>query len=319
MEFYIQVFPQAEVSLNGQDAQTHQVWRLEGRKAELVGFEPTPLNMHKADDGEEIIQTLRKRFSGNEFHKLALGPGEFYPRMARPFDIDPAASPGSNPDDSDIAKHARAISTGQLHSLIEQLDRICRVIHPRGENLKAYGHEIRNLLIIACTEVEAQWKAILDANHYTKKDTTRDDYKKLIAPLKLRQYEVTLNYYPWLEPIRPFENWELGNPPGKLVWYDAYNCAKHDRETKFSEAKLLFALQAIAGCFVMLCAQYGWGFALQGTEALQAFFRLAGTPKWSPADIYVPGSSLKAVDYPLKKRRAKDGPRRSGVNNPRRA
>ena len=94
------------------------------------------------------------------------------------------------------------------------------------------------------------------------------DYVKLAAPMKLPEFAVDFPYYPWLSAIKPFERWVHTDSPSQgLGWYAAYNNVKHDRESKFAEATLHCAFQAISGCFVMLCAQYGWDFALRGGGA----------------------------------------------------
>jgi hypothetical protein len=102
--------------------------------------------------------------------------------------------------------------------LIEQLKLICQTVHPEGENLNAFGHDIRNLLILACTEIEAQWKNILAGNSYARSErmNIRDDYAKLLAAMKLNEYQVELTWYPWIGTIRPFEAWATS---GSLVWY----------------------------------------------------------------------------------------------------
>jgi len=158
---------------------------------------------------------------------------------------------------------------------------------------------------LACTEVEAHWRSILGANGYTGKhgesrfDTT--DYVKLLAAMRLDQYVINLNYYPWLPPVTPFADWTESSPTKSIPWYHAYNQVKHDREGHFAEATLERALVAVTACFVMLCAQYGWDFALQGSEADQAFFKLLDAPEWSPSEIYVPPfeESYEPQHYPF--------------------
>jgi hypothetical protein len=150
--------------------------------------------------------------------------------------------------------------------------------------------------------VEAHWKNILKANG--AKGETTHDYVKLSLPMKLGEYCVALSYYPWLDPIVPFENWAPSDAPTKnLEWYKAYNNIKHDRETNFAQATLLNALKSVTGCFVMLCAQYGWDFALKGDAAMGAFFRLTAAPKWAPSEIYVPpsGTTHEERPYPFEK------------------
>jgi hypothetical protein len=221
--------------------------------------------------------------------------------MARPSSTCQEDSPGKNPDKSDAFRHAGAVSMGQLHALIEQLEHICRIIHPVEENFQAFGHETRNVLILACTEVEAQWKNILKYNRVKKDRASTKDYVVLLEAMKLNEYEVTLTYYPWFKPVKPFKDWCDKCPTQSLEWYEAYNRVKHNREEMFGDATLDRAIQAVTGCFVMLCAQYGWDFALKDEAALSAFFRLTGAPKWAPSEIYPPYGAFKEVLYPFDK------------------
>jgi hypothetical protein len=221
--------------------------------------------------------------------------------MARPSSTRPECSPGHYPDRSRATIKVRTVSTGQLHALIQELQRVCQVVQPEKANYDAYGHEIRNIIILACTEVEAQWKNILEAN--SQKAKNRRDYVKLALPMKLGEFRAALPWYPWLDPIAPFENWVPTAPRIKqfLPWYDAYNDIKHDREKNFAQAKLIHALTSVTACFVILCAQYGWGFARRPEAAAEAFFQLIEAPKWEPTEIYVPplGTTHKERPYPF--------------------
>jgi hypothetical protein len=258
----------------------------------------------RREPGEEIRTTLDKIVPGGEWYELSNKPGQYFPRMARPNSIR-ESSPGHNPVMTDVLRFYRARSTGQLDTFIEELDQICRVVHPESANLQTYGHATRNILILACTEVEAHWKSVLEANGYMgmrqegRFDTS--DYVKLLDAMRLDQYVVNLNPYPWLAPVVPFIGWDNSSPTKSIPWYGAYNHVKHDREAYFAEATLDRALSAVSACFVMLCAQYGWDFALQDTEAERAFFKLLGGPKWAPSEIYVPPfeSGYEAQNYPF--------------------
>jgi hypothetical protein len=72
---------------------------------------------------------------------------------------------------------------------------------------------------------------ILKDNKYRSDDhyghISTKDYVKLLAPMKLDEYVVNLNYYPWLEPISPFASWSQPGTTQSLVWYHAYNQVKH--------------------------------------------------------------------------------------------
>ena len=293
------------------ESYSYQLWRIEedaAYRTDVTG----ELDRHSPVDGEHLLTTLQKRYPRLEFSELKLPPGEYYPRMARPqvtsevhityhpTDSKIAESPGYNPDpDLEFSSHSRVRSTGQLHALIQELDQICRVVHPFGDNLQAYGHSIRNLLKLAFMEVEAHWKAILRANEYPRDEDklNTNDYVKLLKVLRLDEFVVSLNYYPWLKPISPFVCWSENPATKSLSWYDAYNSTKHDRELNFQEATLRRALAAITGCFVMLSAQYGLAFAVQGKRAEREFFRLIRAPTWHPSEYYVNQGSPVAKPY----------------------
>ncbi|UPK05922.1 hypothetical protein [Bradyrhizobium sp. 170] len=199
-------------------------------------------------------------------------------------------SQGRNCDQSLEALSHRASASGQLHALIQQLEQICRVVQQMEANFKAYGHEMRNVLILACTELESQWKAILGAHKAPAENTTH--YVKLCSAMKLAEYAVEFPYYPWMTERRPFVGWRHGTKD--LPWYGAYNGVKHNRDSNFPQASLDAAFDALTAFFIMLCAQYGWDFALTGDEASRAFFRLKASPQWSPSEY---GSTLRERGY----------------------
>ena len=152
------------IATNGFE-QVEKIWKDEdGQASEFAVF-----------SSAEPCETakLQELYPGAQFYDLRLAPGEYFPRMARPFgatylaalpippDRDLSVSPGGNPDKSPKALEERVTSSGQLHALIVQLEQVCRVVHPKTENFSAYGHDLRSILLVACTEVEAQCKSIL--------------------------------------------------------------------------------------------------------------------------------------------------------------
>lgn len=240
--------------------------------------------VHNVAPGEDVLASLQAKFPKYTFHKLDLSPGEYFPRIARPGSAHPKDH-GYNPDNIQN-RDLIATSQGQLMALREQLERVCRVVHPIKENWNAFGHDIRNLLILASTEVEAHCKGVLLANG-ARAETT-NDYVKLNAAMRLNEYAIEFPYYPWLQAIKPFESWSTGAPTKSLRWYDAYNAVKHDREREFATGTLGHAFEAIAGCVVMIVAQFGWVVGVREQRTLSSYFNLKAGPAWEPKEVYTP-------------------------------
>lgn len=226
---------------------------------------------------------------------MELGPGEYYPRMARPSQYKPTERADYHPE-TQALRREYVNQMGQIASLIQKLGEICRYVHAEGPTLQSYGHEIRNLLILASTEVENQWRSIFEANG--AKARTRRDYVKLQTAMKLAEYAIVCNHYPWLQPLRPFAGWSA-QEDGDLPWYDAYNAVKHHREANFAQGTLEAALNAVAGCAILACAQFG---ARNPLQAMEGFFSLFETPEWAFTEVYVQGGNASPVarPYPLR-------------------
>jgi hypothetical protein len=163
-------------------------------------------------------------------------------------------------------------------------------VHPQGKALDTFGHDIRNLLILACTEVETHWRGVLMANGAAQKGDRLStlDYVKLNDAMKLGQFAVALPSYPWLPPFRPFDGWgTTGKPTQELAWYDDYNAAKHDRESAFERATLRRVFEAISACVVMIAAQFGLPLGLGKSSELQSFFQMVAVPEWPLSEVYI--------------------------------
>jgi len=298
MEYWI------EVNAHDQDNPNFgHVWAFDGTIARRISTtDAAGVNVVPLAGESQILHALKKRNDASDFHKLKLAPGEYHPYMARPTNEKRHRSPGWNPELTDELKHNRARRAGQLHALVGQLETICRVVQPEERpehsNLDAYGHEIRNVLLVACTEVEAQWKSILSKNGISRKYQNTNDYVRLAEPMRLNEYCVSYSYFPWMPTIRPFAQWDAEKASDSLPWYSAYNKVKHNIETQFSQATLLHAFEAVTATFVLMCAQYGRDFALEGNEADRAFLKLVDWPNWHPSEVYVCpyGAELRKVN-----------------------
>lgn len=231
-----------------------------------------------------------------------LPQAHYHPRMARPSHQHPLQSPGRCPGCENLESELASLR-GQLVTLMRQLERICQTVHPCGKTFAVYGHDIRNLLILASTEAETHWRSVLLANGVQKDRYSTNDYVQLVEPMRLDEYAIALPYYPWLVPLRPFEGWTAsGKPTQDLKWYDGYNAVKHDREQNFARSKLIYAMQAVCACAVMLYAQFGPAEALRWRVEFGYFFRLTSVPKWRATQVYIEpehgsGAEWTAVPY----------------------
>ena len=188
MEYFIQV---------ASDGQSRGIWAVGGGNAKRLGV-PDAENTHNAyiepEPGETELAALNRvipvwfrtqmSLGPDQLYKVTLAPGQYYPRVARPSGDHLQDSPGIYPGDHE-ALNEMAIAHDQIAVLANRLEDICRTVHPVGPNLVAYGHEIRNLLILACTEVEAFWRGVLVANHVSPPNGhfSTNDYVKLAHPI----------------------------------------------------------------------------------------------------------------------------------------
>lgn len=244
---------------------------------------------------------------GNPFReeiiKLDLVPGKYYPRIYRPLIYKERFSTrvsiinvlnivNSVDKYNYLPNNEKTLiqSIQQLSTLNDRLTSIFNNIYPTGDNLKSYGHEIRNLLILACTEVEAQCKGILIANNYKTDPNYKystNDYVKLNDILQLSKYEIKLSYFPDATNISPFKNWDKTKPSESLEWYDNYNAVKHNREIEFHKANLASTINAVSAIAILLFAQYGTNI-LHWQELIGSFFSITEAPDWDFNDSYLP-------------------------------
>jgi len=147
-----------------------------------------------------------------------------------------------------------------LRILIEKLDEILLYLEPDMNGLKAFGHKSRELLILACTEIENLWTSIFKKSGIQPQNGrlyTTHDYIKLLSKACLNEFEIIYRNYDGLRAFQPFLNWTADQPTQSLAWYDAYNKTKHDRASFFYLATLENVMEAVAANVAMFCAKYG--------------------------------------------------------------
>jgi len=265
----------------------YEPWEVDEAFACRLGEAETGLNYHRVTPGELMLETL-ERVTGWDvsatFHLLELPVDHFYPRIARPCmgSDDHLSSPSLLVEQSLVAS-----SRSQLITLKRKLEEICLTVQPEPSNLSVFGNEIRNLLILSCTEVEAMWRGVLVANGSTAKQPTTKDYWKLLKVLRLDEYAVAYPDYPWLAPVQPFAGWARDKSTASLAWYAAYNGVKHDREREFARATLENAFAAVTACAIMAAAQFSINGFFGRLGELASFFSFVRLPRWEIGESYV--------------------------------
>jgi len=131
--------------------------------------------------------------------------------------------------------------------LADELLELFETIEPVPPNYHVFGHKIRRLLILACTEVEVSWRRVLEMNGLRKPRYTTNDYIRLMVPMRLDGWQLSLPRYPQLGVFTPFATWDAANPTQSLQWYDAYNAVKHDRR-QIDKGTLQYTIEAVVQC-----------------------------------------------------------------------
>lgn len=206
-------------------------------------------------------------------------PGSFYPRISR-------GNIGFNYLNNDFLQDVRAF--GNIQS---GLDEIFNYIEPVYDNLECYGHKIRELLILACTEVECLLvNALIENGYKHQRSYTTKDFIILNEVFKLNDYEVSLAKHPDLKLFKPFLCWNKDKTTASIPWYEAYNAVKHNRSTNIKDANLRHLLDAVAAIHILLEAQYGksvFNKFLSRTDD-KSIFITKKAPQWKCSEVCAP-------------------------------
>lgn len=239
----------------------------------------------------QLLHLRSSRVREETVQAPVLADGGYFPRVWRGlYDPGNPLNCYSPIDAREMYGSAYVHSVHAAASLFEELEGLFRYIEPSRANDVTYGHRIRELLILVCTELEASWRAIWCANNrgVAPKSLSTKQYVSLSIPLRLREWSVTLSAYPDYGPIQPFADWDISAPTQSLPWYDAYNATKHDRENNFQGSSLLSLVCAAAALHVQLSAQWGPQTFDRWHAAVVSPFRLRTQPVWSSGEIYSP-------------------------------
>jgi hypothetical protein len=155
----------------------------------------------------------------------------------------------------DGARYVRAFLLIQ-----KELQSIFEFVEPSDLCRKAYSFRIHALLVRACIEIEANFKAILRENRYTepvRRNINMQDYVLIETTHHLSSYEISLPAWDGeCSKLKPFANWSDKSARKSPDWYGAYNDSKHDRHAKFQEANLESLLGAVAGLLAVITSQF---------------------------------------------------------------
>lgn len=226
------------------------------------------LNNHAETISIQIVETAE-----------VVRPGSYYPRIDR-------ENIYFNYVDEQFLQDVRAYQNIQA-----SLDQLFNYIEPAIANLPAYGHKIRELLILACTEVECLMVKCLIENGYAQKDRySTNDYVKCKDLLGLERFEVKLIQYPAVKSFKPFQGWQADSPTKTLVWYNAYNSVKHNRSDNITDANLEHLLDAMSAIHILLESQYGKSIfeRWSGRTEDRSIFKTTVRPKWPCNEVTAP-------------------------------
>lgn len=171
------------------------------------------------------------------------------------------------------------------------LDALFDMLEPNQSNFNSYGHKIRELLILACTEVEYLLLKVITENGYEQKDIYRtSDYVACLDALRLGSFKAELIQYPSIKTFAPFQGWSKESPTKSLPWYDAYNAVKHNRGDNIAKANFEHVLDAVAAIHILLEAQYGIDIFSKWKQYSEdrSLFITVTSPSWEPNEVAVP-------------------------------
>lgn len=280
-----------------------------GKHVKLTNWSGNDAQWPASNSLRAQINLLRKKYGQTpdqgrsivKYGKAGSVPGAYHPRIDR-------ARVNMRVDSRicDWYRDEKEAALAAARNLFVRLSDVFRFVEPAKLNGRTFGHELRHLLILACTEVESNLKAVLKANGAKPRRTNFDliDYHRLVQPMRLANWEVRLPSYPKFGSSRPFANWRRNKAP---TWWTAHNKAKHDRENELAKANLANVVHAMAALYVSIAAQFG-AFVLHRDAAgtripVPLSVTQHGGPKWNPEEMYLPpklkGGYSKWTPVPL--------------------
>lgn len=139
----------------------------------------------------------------------------------------------------------------ELGILVQKLQEILLFVEPSEAGLKSYSHKARELLFLACSDLECNLK-----KYNFNRNKSMKDYIKLTEYIDLTKYKLSLVGYANPYKCCPFENWNELEPSKSIAWYDAYNQIKHNTDANFHLSTLENCINAIAANIILFAVRY---------------------------------------------------------------
>lgn len=269
------------------EAKNCRVWQLEDSNQRAIFVERADGSyVEYLDDG-----TFRRQYSGVKGRAILatrptpvqpnLQPNHYYPRMWRG---------GSNTLNALMGdREARTASITATSGIYDMLASIYRTIEPDPDNKAVFGQDLRMVHILACCEVEAACRGVLNAHGYTippeanRRHPNMRDYWKLCGPMRLDQFMVKPRLFPKWGEIRPFKGW---GEKSHLDWYQDYHAVKHDGAVSLAKANLGNVISAVAALDILLDAQFGLDTSSEIAAPKLSQFLIEEQPTWKPEEGY---------------------------------
>lgn len=148
---------------------------------------------------------VQQAFGAQEIERSNYDVGQSVEAVWRPgiyFDVDMFSGLAQSPKELRVAEQ-------RLLLTIQRLEEILLYVEPTDDSLKSFGHKTRELLILACTEVESYWKYYFEKAGMVPSGQgfRTSEYVQLKGPLYLAEYEVAFPRYESVPTLRPFANW----------------------------------------------------------------------------------------------------------------
>lgn len=197
------------------------------------------------DDADYKIETIIHALNFKDFSKKSMAIGVKKRHIWKPF----LQQDLLKELDYTVMNLCRA--KRDLGILIQKLQDILLYVEPSESGLQTYSHKIRELLILACTELECTLKT-----YGFGKNQGMKDYVKILSMVNLAKHKLSLVGYTNPYKCCPFETWDSNQPTKSLSWYNAYNQVKHNKDNSFHLATLENCINAIAANIVLFAIRY---------------------------------------------------------------